>query len=337
MKDGKYSISDVAQMLGVSNSTVSRAINGTPGVGPELRKKVLDFIEQIGYRPNSLAQGLSKGRINIIALILGDIRNPFYSSLVFTIQQVLNENGYMVMVFNSEYHIERELEILSLISRFNFAGVILITAQEKKISEQLNMLQIPKVLVNRVLPNYSGDSVLVDNFQAGYSAVVHLLELGHERIGFIKGPEVSSASSQRFSGYLQAIKNYALQFNSEDVYESDLKLETGEKISNDFISKPSHPSAMIVINDMTSIGFINGCRKAGIKIPEQLSVISFDNIEIAGLQGIDLTTFSQHTEEMGAHAARLILKQLNDPQSKPERIILEPDLILRKTTCQYKP
>lgn len=110
MKNGKYGISDVAEMLGVSKSTVSRVINGNEGVGPELRKKVMDFINEIGYQPNTIAQSLSKGRMNIVALILGDIRNPFYADLAFNIQRILNDNSYMVMVLNSEYNIERELE-----------------------------------------------------------------------------------------------------------------------------------------------------------------------------------------------------------------------------------
>ena len=149
MKNGKYGISDVAEMLGVSKSTVSRVINGNEGVGPELRKKVMDFINEIGYQPNTIAQSLSKGRMNIVALILGDIRNPFYADLTFNIQRILNDNGYMVMVLNSEYNIDRELEFLKLTEQFNFAGLILITAQEKAIEERLKNMEMPKVLVRR--------------------------------------------------------------------------------------------------------------------------------------------------------------------------------------------
>ena len=231
MKNGKYGISDVAEMLGVSKSTVSRVINGNEGVGPELRKKVMDFINEIGYQPNTIAQSLSKGRMNIVALILGDIRNPFYADLTFNIQRILNDNGYMVMVLNSEYNIDRELEFLKLTEQFNFAGLILITAQEKAIEERLKNMEMPKVLVNRILPYYTGDSVLIDNFQAGYQATMHLIELGHRHIGFIKGPGVSSASSQRFAGYRQVLENYGFSFDEKCVFESDLKLETGRALA----------------------------------------------------------------------------------------------------------
>lgn len=334
MKNGKYGISDVAEMLGVSKSTVSRVINGNEGVGPELRKKVMDFINEIGYQPNTIAQSLSKGRMNIVALILGDIRNPFYADLTFNIQRILNDNGYMVMVLNSEYNIDRELEFLKLTEQFNFAGLILITAQEKAIEERLKNMEMPKVLVNRILPYYTGDSVLIDNFQAGYQATMHLIELGHRHIGFVKGPGVSSASSQRFAGYRQVLENYGFSFDEECVSESDLKLETGRVLAQRFLEIKERPSAMVVVNDMTAIGFMDGCRKAGIRIPEDLSIISFDDIAMASMYGIELTTISQHVDEMGEKAAHLMLKQLNDKDAKTERIIMEPTLIIRKTTCE---
>ena len=335
MKNGKYSISDVAEMLGVSKSTVSRVINGNTGVGPELRKKVMDFVEEIGYQPNTIAQSLSKGHMNIVALILGDVRNPFYADLAFRIQQILNNQGYMVMTLNSEYNIERELEFLGLTEQFNFAGLILITAQEEKIEEKLKTMDIPKVLVNRSLPSYKGDSVLIDNFQAGYQATMHLIELGHRHIGFIKGPGVSSASSQRFAGYRQVMQNYGLPFEENFVFESDLKLETGRSLADDFCKLEKRPSAMVIVNDMTAIGFMDGCRNAGIRIPEDLSIVSFDNIAMASMYGIELTTISQRVDEMGEKAAHLMLKQLNDKDAKPERIIMEPTLIVRKTTCEH--
>lgn len=333
MKNGKYSISDVAEMLGISKSTVSRAINGNSGVGEELRKKVLDLVEEIGYKPNTIAQSLSRGRVNIVALILGDIRNPFYADLAFNIQRILSSHGYMVMVFNSEYDVQREIEFLKITIQFNFAGLILITAQSEKIEDMLNTMDVPMVLVNRILPSYTGDSVLTDNFQAGYMAVMHLLELGHKHIGFIRGPLVSSASYQRFEGYQQALRNFNLPFNEAYVYDSDLKMETGHQIACRFIEEQKvRPSAMVIVNDMTAIGFIDGLRENGISIPEELSIVSFDNIELSAMKGIELTTISQHVDQMSEHAARLMLKQLKDKESKPERVILEPTLIARKTT-----
>ncbi|KZL90157.1 LacI family DNA-binding transcriptional regulator [Clostridium magnum] len=338
MKNEKYTISDVAKMLGVSRSTVSRAISNSPGVGDELRKKVLDFVDKIGYKPNTIAQSLSKGKINIIALIFGDVRNPFYADLAFNIQKILSNNGYMVMVFNSEYEEKNEIEFIRLAQQFNFAGLILLTAQTDEIKNELKTVNMPVVLVNRILDSYDGDSVLLDNFQAGYIAVRHLIELGHTYIGFIGGQKNSSAANQRYEGYRQALKNYHLPFNEKSVMYSDLKIETAYEIAKEYVSDiKNRPSALVIINDMTALSFIDYCKKTNIKIPEMLSIVSFDNIVFSAMHDISLTTVSQHVDKMSEHATRLIIKQLEEPDAKSERIILEPKLIIRNSTGPFNP
>ncbi|MDD3137928.1 MAG: LacI family DNA-binding transcriptional regulator [Lachnospiraceae bacterium] len=338
LKKDKYTISDVAEMMGVSRSTISKAINNSPGVGDELRKKVLDFVAEIGYQPNTIARSLSKGSLNIIALILGDVRNPFYSDLAFYIQKTLNNNGYMVMVFNSEYDIKKEIEFIELTVQFNFAGLILLTAQTDEIEKVLKKLDIPIVLVNRILESYDGNSVLLDNFKAGYIATMHLIELGHPKIAFIVGQSTSSASEQRYNGYRQALETYKLPFDEKNVFKSDLKLETGYELAKHYIADiENRPSAIVIVNDMTSLGFMEYCRESNIKIPEMLSIVSFDNIAFSSLYDIQLTTVSQHVCEMSEQAARLMLKQLKQPDAKSERIILDPTLIVRNTTSKYNP
>lgn len=336
MKREKYTIADVAKALNVSRATISRAINGKPGVGEDLRQKILSYVEDVGYQPNSIAQSLSRGSMKIISLILGDIRNPFYADLAFNIQQILSEHGYLVMVLNSEYDVQRELDFISMTEQFNFAGLILITAQDKSLEEKLENLDLPVVLVNRILAGYKGSSVLIDNYHASYMAVMHLIEQGHRDIGFVAGQANSSAANQRYGGFRQALENYQIPFNEEFLFHSDLKLETGYNIGKKFVERQGlKPSAMVIMNDMTAIGFIGACKEGGVKVPEELSVISFDDIEMASVKGIELTTVSQHVDEMGRNAAQLLLKQLDNPEVRPERIILEPTLIVRNTTAPY--
>lgn len=338
MKDNKYTISDVANKLGVSRSTVSKAINNAPGVGPEVRKKILDFVDEIGYRPNTLARGLSKGRINIVALIVGDVRNPFYSDLSYYIQKALNENGYMVMVFNTEYEEKKEIEFINLTERFNFAGLILISAQSNDLKDVLKEIKVPVVLVNRTFDDFEGDAVFLDNFQGGYMAAMHLMELGHKRIGFVAGHVSSSSVRQRLNGYLQVLKNYYLPQSDDDIRMGDLKMETGYNIAQTIIKDlRNQPSAFILANDITALGFMQCCKENNIKIPEMISIVSFDNIIYSSLKDIELTTVSQQVQEMGEQAARLMLKKLDDPSSKSEIIILDPSLVIRKTTGPFNP
>lgn len=335
MKRKKYTITDIARELNISTASVSRALSGAPGVSQELREKITNFCDHIGYLPASVSRNNTFDNLNIIALILGDIRNPFYTNLVFTIQKCLMDAKYMTVVFNSEYDETKELEFINIAEQCHFSGLMLITAQNETIAQKLNETSLPKVLVNRVLPNYTGDSVLTDNFQAGYEAALHLITLGHKEIGFITGPKSSSASIQRFEGYKQAMKNYGLAINSDFVWSSDLKLSTGQEIALKFLNLKKRPSALISVNDMTSLGFIDGCKKAGLSIPDDLSIVSFDDIPLASLYDNNLTTISQHDEEMGHIAAELMLNRIQNPDSSPERIILKPLLINRGTTKPY--
>lgn len=332
MKRKEYTITAIAETLNVSTASVSRAISGAPGVSQNLRDKIVAFCDEIGYRPSTTTHSSSTQKLNTIALILGDIRNPFYSSLTFTIQKHLNEHHYMTMVFNSEYDEAKELEFIEIAEQFHFSGLMLITAQSEAMAQKLNETSLPRVLVNRIIPHYNGDSVLTDNFQAAYEATLHLINLAHENIGFICGPANSSAATQRYDGYIQAMKNYSLPICEDFIWRSDLKLETGQSIACKFLKLKQRPSAIVSINDMTSLGFIDICKNAGLRIPEDVSIISFDDIPAASLHDIQLTTVSQHVEEMGRIASELMLKQLENPDADAERIIMKPELIVRKTT-----
>jgi len=332
MKRKEYTITDIAESLNVSTASVSRALSGATGVSDGLRAKISEFCDEIGYRPSPYNRNNTERKQKIIALILGDIRNPFYSNLAFIIQKFLREEQYITMVFNSEYEEKNELDFIDMAERFDFSGLMLITAHSQAISHRLSNTALPKVLVNRVLPNYNGSSVLTDNFQAGYEAALHLINLRHRDIGFIGGTQNSSAAIQRFEGYSQAMRNYSLNISEEFLWYSDLKMETGQSISEKFIQLEHRPTAIVCINDMTSLGFINGIKEAGFRVPEDLSVVSFDDIPIASLHDIQLTTVSQHTEAMGKTAVKLMLKQLHSPNAQPERIIMAPQLIVRKTT-----
>lgn len=334
----KMTITAIAKDLGVSKSTVSRAMNNSPGVGKELKDKINSYIQEIGYSPNTIARSLSKGALKIVALILSDIRNPFYADLAFYIQRYLIEKGYMLVVFNSENNAEKEKEFITTIVSSNFAGLILLTARKSALSEKLQEEKIPLVLVNRMLDinDFKTNSVILDNFKAGYIATMHLIELGFPRIAYIKGTVESSASILRYEGYLKALENYNIPFKEEFVLETDLKLDTGYNLAKKYIKNlKNKPKGIVIGNDLSAIGFIECCRENSIRIPEDLSIIGFDNINFSSLYDINLTTVDQHVQKMSEQAVKLIIKQIENPSEKAERIILDPTLVIRNTTCKY--
>lgn len=336
MRKEKYTIADIAEKMGVSRATVSRALNGSPGVGDKLRREIQEFAGELGYKPNTVAKSLSRGRMDIVGLVFGDVRNPFYAELAFYLQKALEEHGYSVMIFNSEYDVKKELEFVEKAKQFCLSGIILFTAQTDKNDLKKQAGEMPIVLVNRSLELMNYDSVTMDNFKAGYIAAMHLIELGHKRIGFVKGQALSSASVQRFEGYRQAMKNCFLPVNEEDLLTGDLKMPTGYELADAFFGRASRPSALIVANDMMALGFLDWCKEHGIGIPEELSIVSFDNIDFARIHGIELTTISQHVREMGEKAAELMAMRIEHPEEEYRRIILEPTLVVRNTTMAYR-
>lgn len=323
-----YTVARIARELDVSTATVSRSLTGAAGVSKEVRQKVLDYCKEVGYDV-----GTTAGKPKLVAIILGDIRNPYYSELVFTMEKALSERNLITTVYNSEYDDEKELEMIRIAKRFEFAGLVLMTANTDEIAEALNSLNMPRVLVNRNIAKYNGDSVLVDNFQAGYESALHLIGLGHRNIGFIRGPVNSSASSARYRGYCQAMDNYGYSVREDWIWHSDLKMEDGRSAADEFLKAGERPTAVICANDTTALGFLDVCRRSGVRVPEDLSVASFDNINESGIAGIELTSMDLGAAEMGSIAARLLIKQIDGNTDKPERIILQPKLVVRKTTA----
>lgn len=334
MSTKKYKIGDIAQAIGVSPSTISKAMNNAPGVSDKMRKKILDYAEEIGYQPNFLAQSLSKGKINIIALILSDIRNPFYSDFAFHIQSQLNALGYMVMVFNHEYEAKKEAEFINFAIQASFSGVILFNSQ-CDIAKILTDSFIPTVVVNKYIANVDADFLLLDSFQGGYTATRHLIDLGHSKIAFAKGREISAAALQRYDGFIQAMKNYFLPVNESWIFHTDARLSTGYSIAQQIFTQfnqDTRPTAIVISNDVTSLGFISYCNENHIVLPKDISVVSFDNLEYSEIHGIDLTTMDPHIVEMGRHASELIASRIAEPTLASRRVTVEPTLITRSTS-----
>jgi LacI family transcriptional regulator len=328
----QHTISDIAKELGVSTASISRALTNSPGVSDELRNKIVEYCKTIGYETKKV-----NSAANLIGIVLGDIRNPYYSNLVFAIEKILSAEKYVSIIFNSEYDDEKEISFIRSARKYNLAGLMLITANTDKIAHLLNEIDIPKVLVNRNVTGYAGDSVLIDNFQSGYEATLHLIGLGHQDIGFIKGPENSTASTARYEGFCRAVANYHYEIHDEWIWNSRLNIESGRKVAQSFLKLSKRPTAIVSVNDTTTVGFIDELKINGLSVPEDVSIISFDNIEMTGLKDLKITTMNHKAEEMGNTAAKLLLEQLSGAPRASKRIILEPELIVRGTTAEIRP
>lgn len=330
----RFKIKDIASISGLSPSTVSRVINNSDKVKMQTRKAVVDAIRKLGHNDKGLS-----GPDNVIGLILGDMRNPYYSNIVFTLQEILIREGYMLMQFNSTYDESKELQFIDFTAHAAFSGLILISALNSELlREKIESLSCPVVLLDRIIQNYTGHAVIQDNFHGGYLAANHLIELGYPSIAYIAGPTQSTSSMKRLEGFMQALRNYYIPFNEENLWYGDLTLECGTSIGWEYIRElKNRPKAVVIGNDLMAIGFMDACHNAGVLIPDHLSLVSFDDIPFAALKAFEITTIRQPVMEMCKAAADTMLTAIRNPNTSPIRVILEPELVIRSTTAPYIP
>ena len=326
----RKTITVIAKELGVSPSTVSKVINGRPGVRPEMRERISAYLNENGFRPSAIAKSMITGHTSIVGLVVGDVRNPFYAEVVYTLQQLLGQKGYMLMAFNSDYDLEKEHMFINQSIQYKFAGLLLISSYGEQLLSQLNEARhagIAVVLINRNISGYDGSFVSLDNFQAGYIATKHLLDLGHRRITTILGPVDSSASMLRWQGFRQAML--------EHLYKGNLTISSGRQIAEKFFSgNPFACTGIVIGNDLMALGFMDYCSAHQIKIPNDLSIVSIDNISVSGLNRIGLTSIDQNISEICSKAAECILYDIVHPEHPVvRRELVEPRLVVRTSTA----
>lgn len=334
----KLTIEDVAQLCGVSRATISRVINNDPKVSKKTRELVLQTIQRVSYQPNPFARGLAKGKQKLIALILGNVRNPFFSHITDNIQSIMQDYGYPVILFHSKFNPELERLHLRQAIDLNLCGIFLVsTLNGSELTDILRDYSEPVVLLHRQIPDFNRDCVTQDNFRAGYILTNHLIGLGHQRIAFLYGPTTSTSSNSRVAGYRAAMANAMLSVDERYLFPGDFRMETGYQFGKDYFRLgDSAPKAVICGNDLMAIGFLEACKDNQVNVPNDLSVASFDDIELAALKSIQLTTIQQDVETMCIRACEIMRQRIDGEQLPPRCIILPPVLTVRNTTATPK-
>lgn len=327
-------INDIARLAGTSKSTVSRVLTNSPNVNVNTRNKVIEIIEKYNYSPNSIAQGLVKGSMNIISVIVPNIQNPFYSEVVSFVGQELSKKGYHMFLYCSNNDPEKEAASLEMASQFNFAGTILISfVNDASLVEKSNISKRPLLLLNRYVESDLRDVLTTDNFQISYIATRHLIELGHSRIAIISGGRTTSTHRERREGFLNALSAYRIPLLPEFDCISNLTMDSGYSHGEKFLSMGDNaPTAVFCTSDMMAIGLMQAYKNAGKSIPGDLSIVGFDDIPIASLNGISLTTVRQPYAEIGKQAVEMILRRIEDNSIPQQKRILDCELIVRNST-----
>jgi len=327
-------IKDVARLAGVSTATVSHVINETRYVSAELQERVLHAMEALNYRPNVLAQGLRRGETHTIGLVVPDNANPFFAEVSRVVEDVGFDRGYSVILCNTGDDLERERVYIDVLIAKQVDGIIFIAAGDHhEHLVELTSANVPLVLADRDVKQSRADVVLVDNEQGGYRATGHLLDLGHQRIGCIAGPSEATPSADRVKGYERALREAGASVYERLVVQGDFRYKGGEEAADRLLGLDSPPSAIFACNDLMAIGTLRAIRKAGLRVPEDISVVGYDDIPLASAVSPPLTTVAQPVTELARISTELLLSRIEDEAPRDlERIVLDTDLVIRDSS-----
>ncbi|MBA4420045.1 MAG: LacI family transcriptional regulator [Anaerolinea sp.] len=330
----RVTIKDVALSASVSITTVSHVINNTRVVDPSTRQRVLHSMEALGYHPNNVARSLRSGVTKTIGLIVPDASNPFFAEVARKIEDYGYQQGYSVILGNSDNNPEKQTNYINTLLAKRVDGVIFISSGgDDKELLKFSESQIPVVVADRNISLELADVVQVDNEQAGSDATRYLIELGHKNIACITGLITLSPSMERIKGYEGAMKMAGIPVRQENIIVGDFTTLSGEKAMESLLAAIEFPTAVFCFNDMMAIGAMAAIRKAGLSIPGDVSIIGFDDIELASLVVPPLTTVAQPFSEIASYATDLLIERIKGNRTEAnQRVVLKARLVPREST-----
>lgn len=335
VQDGKVAVTidDVAKHAGVSDATVSRVLSDKPYVREEVRKRVQTAIAELGYQPSRVARSLRAMRSKTIGLIISDIQNPFFTAMVRAVEDVANDHQHGIYLCNTDENVDKERAYIELMQSEHVAGVLITPTREVGGStKKLVDANIPVVVIDRYVSDVSVDTVVVDNISGAASAVQHLIDMGHTRIGTVIGSFFITTGRERMEGYVQALKKNGLPIVPELMQANTPNQEWGYKLTMNLLDLPEPPTAILTGNVLLTIGALKAIRDRGLVIPNDIALVAYDETEWSSLMVPALTTVAQPTYELGKVAAELLLKRMDDNTRPRQKIMLQTSLHIRQSS-----
>ena len=326
-------IEDVARQAGVSTATVSRVLSGKPYVSDAVRQRVLGAIRDLNYHPSRVARSLRVQRSSIIGLIISDIQNPFFTSVVRAVEDVAQQRGYSVILCNSDEDVEKELTYIQLMLAEQVSGMIVSpTASNNEVYRRLVEQRVPVVAIDRRADDVPMDMVMGDNVCAAEKIVSHLIENGYQRIGAVLGTPEASTGAERYQGYVNALLAHGMSLQPELVRNGPPRSQNGYELTLALLTQETPPDALFTGNNLLTIGALRAIHELGLRIPDDIAVAGFDELDWMFLVRPALTVVMQPTYEMGRQAAELLLARIDDPTRPPQQIVLQPTIKIRESS-----
>jgi LacI family transcriptional regulator len=322
-------IGDVAAAAGVSPATVSRVMNGTGTVSSQRADAVREAARRLGYTPSGPARALRQQRARVWAAIIADIENPFFTALVRGMEDVASDEGHRLVLCNTDEDLEKEAAYLGIAVAEQMAGVVIAVASAQSDLRPLLDRRVPVVAVDRRPSRYEDavDSVVVDNAAGARQATEHLLTAGARRVGCITGPERASTASERLAGYRQALRSAGVRAHASWVRRADFREDGGYAAARELLAGRDRPDALFVANNLMTIGALRAITDAGLRVPDDVMLVGFDDAPWTTLVQPQLTVVAQPTYEMGRQAARLLATATPDLPAR--HLVLPPTLVVR--------
>ena len=325
---------EIAELAGVSVGTVSNVLNDTAKVREPLRRRVLDAVQTTGFQPSQLARGLRRDRTNILAMIIPDILNPFFPGVVRGAEDLASTRGHRLMLCNTDNAHDKEVVYLNALQTYLPSGLIVIPASFSTLTRQAENYRRAGsgvVCVDRVPPNWNGDSVTVDNVGGACDATSYLIKLGHRRLAAITGPPDLTNSQDRLTGFKHALRDAGLEASPGYLQDTTFDREGGYAKAKILLRLLPRPTAILACNDMIALGALMAIRDENLRCPQDVSLIGFDGLYLTEMTAPQLSSVYQPSYQLGAMAAQLALDRVVQKSAPARKVVLKTELKIRES------
>lgn len=327
-------IKDVASTANVSTATVSAVLNESAFVSAQLKERVLEAVEALDYTPSGVARNLKRGKSQLVALIVADLANPFFSRIVCAIEAVVAGWGYSLVVFNSDEKAETERQIFARVRALGCDGVIMspVATASDYLGREFRANRFPMVMLDRAVDELTHDSVTLDNVAAARDATNYLLDLGHTRIGSITGPTYVTTGKGRLEGFLSALKARGLVPDQSFICSGEFREDAAYSVARQVLQRDDRPTALYVANGVMVAGVMRAIDDLGLSCPEDISIVLTDEFQSSGVRNALITYTDQPVREMANEAVRLLMERIDrNDDIAPRHVVFQPTLIVRES------
>jgi LacI family transcriptional regulator len=329
-------VRDVARRAGVSAMTVSRVVNDHPGVSAETREKIETAIAELNYAPSKIASGLISAKTQLIGLIVPDVSNPFFAPIVRGAETAARKAGFRVLLCNSESDLRLERDYVADLVSHRVEGLLIAPVGDRSGAHLGKLIEgsFPLVLIDRHVPGIDCDAVTLDNANAAKRLVDHLIAVGHRRIAFVTDADDVSTGRERLAGLKQALAGAAIPFTKDLVLHTTADQIGGYRSAQQILNLDRRPTAIFAINNMTAVGVMQALREANLTVPDDISLVCFDDVQHLAVISPFLTVIDQPAEVMAGVAAQLLLERIAGNAGKQTRKITFPGNLIVRQSCR---